>query len=662
MSDKGRRETLDVADDPRRSSGMPTGTGNGSGSGGNDKIRQEVENLAKKGYPTQEDIRELYNRYPDNETIVEEILRLSAKRHNRVKKQAREIAEKIYRRYNDGTRPLHEILDKMMKYKTQNNWSDAEYDEFRKELSYLLTGTRAMEIDYNQNIVTNRSRINKALGSTRVTQEEGLRIKESEYGVLSEILSMHEKSSSLHKSVFMHSLMYTDCSLVAMTGEFKRERHIASNYIHPVIACMFLPKFDIFEIHMLYSNFGSIVKSRYEKKPIITEPDSLLFYDITSDPNDVVCEINSPIADIRNRYKVQINLWETVLKLRNGNYYEVNPISEFISTLNACRNNLYDNADLAYNQDEGAILRRLLSVFSLRPTIIYTKPVYSVASFAAGPFGLSLGMGGMGGMSGMGSGFGPGLGSGFGSSGLGMFPFQNQPVYTITSIPMITLQIPPFAAGVEPKDLRTATSQTIWINENKTIVPKEQSIIYSKEVLIFYVNRRIQRIQIRTFTNPLPFSQLPLTMSSFERLNPYPINVPPAITLGRSEETYQLRSVVAVTQTEIRQGERTTNIITGSTGLIMSHRDFDRSIYEPKYYLYDPFGASLPVRHPEAGSGDPTKEGYITNKPVSFIEPVFTSEVNGVLNQSFFDRAQTTGTIYIYAKPSGYNPTEIIAI
>ena len=56
-------------------------------------------------------------------------------------------------------------------------------------------------------------------------------------------------------------------------------------------------------------------------------------------------------------------------------------MSEFISTLNACRNNLYDNADLAYNQDEGAILRRLLSVFSIRPTIIYTKPIYSVASY-----------------------------------------------------------------------------------------------------------------------------------------------------------------------------------------------------------------------------------------------------------------------------------------
>jgi hypothetical protein len=379
------------------------------------------------------------------------------------------------------------------------------------------------------------------------------------------------------------------------------------------------------------------------------------------------------MADIRNRYRVQINLWETVLKLRNGNYYEASPISEFVSTLNACRNNLYDNTDFAYSQDEGALLRRLLSVFSLRPTIIYTKPIYSVASFAANPYGMSMGIASP---YGMGAGLGTNLGSGFSSgqgsttgsgftTGLGMFPFNVQPVYTITSIPMITLQIPPLTVGAEPKDLRTATSQTIWINENKTIVPKEQSIIYSKEVLIFYVNRRIQRIQIRTYTNPLHFSQLPLTMSSFEKLNAYPINVPAAISLTNSEETYQLRSVVAVTQTEIRQGEKTTNIITGSTGLIMSPRNFTRGIFEPKYYLYDPFGASLPVRHPEAGSGDENYEGYFTNKPISFIEPVFTPDVSmtgGVHNPSFFDRASHNGTIYIYAKDSGYNPSQIIMI
>lgn len=651
MSDNKKR---DLMDDSRKASGIPAVTGTNNNVA--EKIRLELDNIyKKKGQPSTMDIIEIYNKYGDNETTVDEILRQNAKKYAKIKEKARKVAEKIHNKYMNSSRPLHEILDRMMKYKAQKKWTDAEYDEFRKVLTSMLSGSRALEVDNNQNYSFNRSRINKAIGNIRIMQEEGLRIKESEHGILSEILSMYEKTSSLHKSVFMHSLMYKDCSLVAMTGEYKRERHIASNYIHPLIACMFLPKFDIFEIHMLYSNFGSIIKSRYEKKPIVTEPDSLLFYDITSDPNDVVCEVNSPMADLKNRYKVQISLWETVLKLRNGNYYEADPISDFLSALNACRNNLYDNADLVYNQDEGSMLRRLLSVFSLRPTIIYTKPIYSIASFAAGPFGPSMGFGMQPGMGMM-----PGMQSGMDSVGFSNLPFVNQPVYTITSIPMITLNIPPFNPLLQPEplDLRSATSKALWINENKTIVPKEQSIIYSKEVLIFYVNRRIQRVQIKTFTNPLPFSQLPLTMSSFERLNEYPISVPFAMTLGRSDETYQLRSVVAVSETEIRQGERTTKIITGSTGLIMNHRDFDRSVYEPRYYLYDPFGASLPVRHPEG-------EGYFTNKPISMIEPVFTPSpalTGGIENPSFSDRASRTGTIYIYAKPTGYNPQETITL
>jgi len=628
--------------------------------GHNEKISDEAEKLSRKAYPSPSDVKALYEKYPDDET-VERILKERNKRFRQRKRQAQEIARKVYNKYHDGSKPFHEILEKMKKYAAKNKWTNIEYDEFRKELSYLLTGVRALEIDYNQNLLPYRSKINRALGGITIAEERGLNIKESEHGVLAEILSMLEKSSPLHKAIFMLSLMYEDCSIVAMTGEYKRDKHIASNYIHPLIACMFLPKFDIFEMQMLYSNFGSIIKCRHEKKPIVNEADAMLLYDICVDPNDVVCEINSPITDIRNRYRVQIKLWETVLNLRNGKYYEDGPISEFITALNVCRNNLYDNADLAFNQDEGALLRRLLSVFSLRPTIIYTKPIYALSSFmgcGSNPFGFGFPGFGLPPLGTPGFGYGVGLAGGVVPGAYMGVPFQNQPVYTVTSIPMITLQIPPYSEGCEPVDLKTATKQTLWVNENKTIVPKEQTIIYSKEVLIFYVNRRIQRIRIKTFTNPLPFSKLPLTMSNFEELNEYPINVPSVIDLGKPEETYQLRSIVAITETEIRQGERIQKLITGSNGLIMTHRNFDRSIFEPRYYLYDPFGASLPVRHPEL-------DGYFTNKPISSLEPFFTPPIEttgNVWNKSFFDRAQTTGTIYIYAKPSGYNPSEIISL
>ena len=108
-----------------------------------------------------------------------------------------------------------------------------------------------------------------------------------------------------------------------------------------------------------------------------------------------------------------------------------------------------------------------------------------------------------------------------------------------------------------------------------------------------------------------PFSQLPLTMSSFERLNDYPVNVPGRLSLAQGDENYVLRSVVAVSETKIGPSgistgtltgftgmlsDRANGIITGRTGLIVSQGELTKDWFEPQYYLYDPFGASLPVR------------------------------------------------------------------
>ena len=145
-------------------------------------------------------------------------------------------------------------------------------------------------------------------------------------------------------------------------------------------------------------------------------------------------------------------------------------------------------------------------------------------------------------------------------------------------------------------------------------------------------------------------------MSSFERLNSYPVNVPSIINV-KQDGAYELRSVVAVTETEISQGEKSTNIITGCTGLIMKHRDFNKNIYNPTFYLYDPFGASLPVRHPGY------QNEYITNKPISYINEYYPMEgPDGLETPGFFQRASRTGTIFVYAKPGGYNPTDTISV
>lgn len=598
--------------------------------GDKDKLLEaEVERICKKGMPTPADAIALSDKY-GNDVFVEKVLKMCAKNYKRILRKAEKVANKVRNKFESGRLSLHEILDKMTRYKKDNNWSDAQYSIFTTKLTEYLSGKQTLEIDNNQDLIMNRSRINRMLGRP-VTNEGSLKIKESEHKILADILSLYETSLSLYNSSMLTSMTYNDLDLLAMTGDFNRGKHIPSNHIHPVIACMFLPKFELFEYHMIYSNIGRIIKARNEGKPIIMEPDAYLYGDMISDPNDVVCDADSPITDVRNRFRVQTKLWKTVQQLRAGLYYEDTPISEFISALNTCRNNLYDNADLAYNQDEGSILRRIMSVFSLRPIMVATTPLAMLSGY------MNYGMAGM-------------AGNQFGIPSRNM-GFNNQPISTITSIPMITLQLAPEIGEI---DLQSGLKQTLWINENKTIVPKEQKIIYTREICIFYINRRTQQFQIKTFSNPLLFSQLPLTLSSSAKVNTSTVNVTPAFKIN--DEEYLLRSVVALTDTSITQSG-SNNFVksfvnTGCVGLFMKHMDQSAGTYDNEYFRYDPVGAAIP-RKLEDGSG------HILNKPIHRIQGMsidnLDQDADDLNRTGFFDIAATRGTLYFYAKTSGYS-------
>ena len=614
------------------------------------KIKEDIDQLYKDGQPTAADWKRLYQKYSNNDEIVDAEAKARFKKFNEIREKARSFAEKVHNKYVRGDLPLHKILERMAKYKTKHNWTQGQFDAFSKELTGLLSGQRAKEVDQNQMIAINRSRINKALGG--VTQyyqqasEPGLNIKESDYGVVSEIIDLYNRNLSLYKSVFMHSLMYQDCSLVAMSGEFKRGKNIPSQHIHPVIACLFLPRFKVLD-NFLQGNIGRIISDKYNKKAISNEPDSLLLWDIVSDPNDVVCDSASPMVDIRNRFKVQIALWKVVQALRSGYYYDGESITEFMQALSVCRNNLYDNADLSFSQDDGAMLRRLFSVFSFRPTFISSSPLVNVFEYMQGAVAGQM----------------PGVdrydNQDF-TAPINLTPYTPNPQSTVTSIPLINISIPPMVEGQAPTPRDLRTSQSIWLYENKKYVPRQQNVISSKEILVFYVDRKVPKVQIQTYGNPIPFSQLPLTMNSFDKLNNYPVDVPQTITLGRSEEMYQLRSVVASTETQFQQGTTTTSIVTGSVGLIMTHRDLysNQPTFNSSYFLYDPFGASLPVTGVDA-AGQPY---YFNNKPISMIEPIFTPLDNASGSKSWTDRASTEGSLYIYQNPRGFNARESIQL
>lgn len=595
-----------------------------------DKIPDELKKARHTKDP--QELRKLYNKYP--EETMKSFNKENAKRLRKIKAKAIKVAEKVMYKYQNDSRPLHEILNKMNRYKDANKWTDVEYEIFKTELENRLQGKRAYEIDYNQRNPEFRSRINKALGyTTTVTHEDGLKIKDSEQGTLSEILSMHEKSAPLHRSNFIDSLLYDDCGLQAISGEFNNGKHIASNHIHPLIVSMFAPKIGIFESQMLYSNIGDIVKCRYENKPIDTEANSMLFNDMITDPNDVVCDTTSPIVDLKKRYQVQIDLWEIVQKLRNGKYYDGNANHRFLTNLNMCKNNLYDNADLTYNQDEGSMLRRLMSVFSLRPTLLSTKPINAIESYMNNS--LTMNMNALDKVN-------------MQQSGL---PFVNAPAVTITKIPMLAFQLPVkglYGSGAieEPINIQqAASSQLIWIKEGKGLVPREQTIIHSREVIIFYTNRRINRVSVKTLVNPIAFSPAsPISFSNFEKINSHPVDIPDQIVLTSGGDPFDLRSVVAVTETSVKPCTTATanisSIVTGCVSLIKTLSS--HPISQTGALCYDPFGASIPIQT----SGG----GYSLDKPFTSIHMYIPPSTPGAA-QTFTEMASKKGTIFIYARP-----------
>jgi hypothetical protein len=642
----------------------------------NDNLQAETNKLLHNGTLTATELVELKRKYNDSD-ILQKIMDMYSKKYHQIYKKANKIADAIIEHYSTGQRPFHEIIKKALKYKTKYNMNDVEYDLMRKILTQKVFGNPSDQgNEYNiYNPISERSRIGKVLGSVRPYQEPMNINKDTEMAPLQEIISLTEATKQIHTSVFMQSLMYQDCGVEAMTGEYDRKTNSAVNHISPVLAAMFLPKIGAFDVHMLYASIGSIVKSRYERKQIMTQPDQLLFQDLINDPNDVTCDVDSAIGDLRNRFIVQTKLWQTVIKLRNGQYYEPSVMSDFMTALQNCRNNLYDNTDLLYNKDEGDTLRKLLSVFSFRPTFIATTPIFTMPNFGN---------------------VNPLVAMSYNLNNSWQQQMSQTTTIPITSVPMVVLRLPnytaqpmpwnqtqdalslalgnPNASGpqgqfqfgpsglygqnqsqqYEPIDLRNALSQTLFLNEKKTIVPKIQNIIYSKDVLIIYINRRVQKVNLRSYAYPFNFNQLPLTITGFERLNKHPVTVPPYITLGREEETFQLRSVVTVEEIMVGTSPQG-SIITGSTALIAKNRNPLLGENDEAYFLYDPFGASIPFQESNTIGQSITERRYAINKPISIINQYTVGPIDAQMSESFYDRARTRGTIFIYAKPRTNN-------
>jgi hypothetical protein len=427
--------------------------------------------------------------------------------------------------------------------------------------------------------------------------------------VVEQIVAKYGESKSLHAQVLLQSLTYPDCAPEALTGKFNADKQNPYSYVHPIVAALFLPRIKLLDEHMIMSNIGYIVKQKANELPVNTMPDFNLYWSMVTDPNDVACTTTNPVVDLKNRYELQCQLWDAVFHLRQGQYYyhhDMNGLGKFMAAIENCKNVIHDAPDLTYVKDEGTILRRLLSAFSLYPTYVSVNRLWGLLS-----------------------------GTQFGYPAA---PLESSGFGNITRVPMVTLRLPLNIHGnATPVSLADALTQPQWFVENKVIVPKSMSIVHSSDVIFFYVGRRYQTVNIARLALPYNFTNLPMTVTGWESLNEHPVNAPPSIPIGH--DLFQLRSVVLVEKSSSFEGKP---IIVGSSAMVVCPCDPESGVYEETCVLYDPQTAGLMYR---TGSNP----GYKRESPIKLIpaEQPFNGR-NDI--PSFSQRARCRGTIFMYQK------------
>ena len=405
-------------------------------------------------------------------------------RKDMVERKGRKFANLIRQKYGMRNLPFNKYYKKALKYKSKYKLSDEEFEVFWQ---VSTAGKNNLTNVFN----LPNTKMAGLLGYSGVATGSKLNCKDSDLGHVQEIVRMYNETKELHFRVTQQSLLYRNDNSgagipeqskvlpgVVTSSRFLRDYTTTDrfSFVHPVICALYSWKLDYLEEHTVIGNIGHIVRCKSDGRPLSTQPDYNLYWNLITDPNDTVCDMKSPIVDLKLRYQLQCRLWDSVLNLRQGRCFN-DKLNHFLTAVDSCRVNLFDAPDLTYVRDEGTILRRILSAFSIRPTVISSTPIWNMLTYN---------------------------------------PHFTKPAITqVTTIPMITYRLPhnklvnfqKFRGSGSSKTLGTigpnlsydfqdALYQAEWFVEGRLLVPKSKQVLHSRGVLIFYVNRRYKRLSV----------------------------------------------------------------------------------------------------------------------------------------------------------------------
>lgn len=534
-------------------------------------------------------------------------------------KMIKVFSEKIDQKYGYLDEP--EKIKKAMKHASKHGLNDVEKEALK---NWLLTNNHDtqyvpfQELEYTE--------MSKFLGFSNFAGQHNLSISAVDQPVLQEIARLYETSKLIHSGIRHNLVAYTSCDPNALMSHFQEDKDNLSLFIHPLIVALFLVRIKAIERRMLFSNIGRFVVQRSQiyfqrmddKKmnakymnwhlsqndmiPGELEADLEFMWDIAKDPNSLDhFSDETPMSNLLKRFNVQIELWKNVLSLRQGKFYsrttdytDDNGIMGLHKVLSSYSWTYFDSPDMYHVNDEGNLLKKLLAVFSFRPTL------RQLSSFAQ----------------------------------RGLMGYSNLPSIskaTFIHTPICNIRLPTTIFGNIPTStgavtLQSALSKSEWFIENKALVPKNTSVIHSRSVMFFYINRRYQS-PLANVDMGFRYISVPGTISGLTSINTTDVAVTPDIVIGN--DRFDLTSVVVLNALVENQ------LATGCSSLVVVRDSIGHT--GNRYYYYNPLEAGK--MYVSRNSGQYTRNDPIMPVPQHSTDP----ETPG-----FYNMARQYGTILVY--------------
>lgn len=565
-------------------------------------IKNEVSNILK--IDPMDHIK-IYNQFEKlkkelgDQKLVDTIHQVYKEKKLEADKYSSKIRAKLFEKYpNEST---EEYIEKINGYQKRYKFDN---DVKKLIIDGLFTAKKANIHHIGQDMPY--TQMSKTLGykPQQFSYQTGtMKVEAGDMEYLDAIIQIRNATRELHNKVKLQSFVYNlGEELTQYTSRVDRNTTDIFNFIHPVLFALFSPKFDIIEQRTILTSIPDVIYKLKEGLPLETMPEIDLYDDICRDPVDNLCtDGNSPFLNLLQRSKVQTLLWQEILKLREGKYYDTK-LSTLMDHLNACVKHTYA-PDFTYVKDSGTIIRALYGVFSLRTINICAIPEINV---------------------------------------LGSPILTNLENNVFTTISMINVMLPSsnslqIQSGQSISLRNYLQTPTRFRQNGRALVMKTQKVHHCYDLLTFYAPRKEMGQTIYQSNKPYLIQKIPMSTAGLEKLNKTPILYEDTIDVGN--DVFKLRSIVCMesVQPKILGGDE---LITGCGTLVRMDRDSGAG--ESCWIYYSPLGL--------AHMTDKTTSAPIVNNVITpkILEPLTVVEDTNILNTMI----STKGTVYIYSSHS----------